>query len=212
MRKTNFANNEYYHIYNRGVDKRDVFLNEYDFERFLKSVYEFNTVSPTGGLHQISFKRKNLPLSVPNAKSENLVEIIGYCINKNHYHFILKQLIDNGISKFMQKLGQGYAMYFNEKYKRNGTLFQGRFKSSHISSNEYLLHLSVYVNLNYEVHKLSVPNAKSSWREYVEGLNGLCEKNIILSQFNNADQYKIFAENALSSILQRRDMDKLRIE
>jgi len=74
-------------------------------------------------------------------------------LNQNHYHFILEPLVDDGIQKFMHKLSTGYTNYFNEKYKRNGSLFQGKYKAVHINSDEYLLHLSVYVNLNYKVHR-----------------------------------------------------------
>ena len=74
-----------------------------------------------------------------------LVEIVAYCLNPNHYHLIVKQISEKGIERFMQKIGTGYTNYFNKRYERSGALFQGKFKSIHIDSNEYLLHLSVYV-------------------------------------------------------------------
>jgi len=77
-----------------------------------------------------------------------LVEIIVYCLNPNHYHIILRQVSEGGVSKFMLKLSSGYSSYFNKKNKRSGSLFQGRFKAVHIDSNEYLLYLSAYVNKN----------------------------------------------------------------
>lgn len=80
-----------------------------------------------------------------------MVKFIAYCINPNHYHFILQQVSEKGIEKFMQRLGMGYAKYFNNRRKRSGTLFQGKFKARHIDSNEYLLHVSSYVNLNYKL-------------------------------------------------------------
>jgi len=79
-------------------------------------------------------------------KVDKLVDVVCYCLNSNHYHMILKQKSNDGIKKFMHKLGTSYTMYFNKKLKRSGSLFQGKFKSIHIDSNEYLLYLSAYVN------------------------------------------------------------------
>ncbi len=79
--------------------------------------------------------------------------MIAYCLNPNYFHFILEEILEKGIEKFMQKLGGGYPRYFNEKHHRTGALFQGKFKSVHIDSDEYLLHVSAYVNnLNICIH------------------------------------------------------------
>lgn len=155
MRKVPFINGEFYHIYNRGVDKRDIFSNQYDLDRFFQSMDNFNIVEPIGSIYEHSFqnqkKSPQLGSSTPKLK---LVNFVCYCLNPNHYHFILEQVSDKGIEKFMQRIGTGYTNYFNEKNKRSGSLFQGRFKASHVASNEYLLHLSAYVNLNDKVHQL----------------------------------------------------------
>jgi len=206
MRKTPFVNKEHYHIYNRGVDKRDIFKDEEDVERFFQSMQEFNTVHPVGSLYENSFKKdkvKNQPAK--------LVEIVCYCLNPNHFHFVLEQVADNGISEFMKRLGGGYTWYFNNRHKRGGSLFQGRFKSVHISSNPYLLHLGSYVNLNNRVHKLGGPTAKfvkSSWDEYMGKYKGdkreICKKDMILEQFKNVEDYKRFAGESLKGILERR--------
>ena len=159
MRKTAFANGEFYHIYNRGVDKCDVFVDDADYKRFLLSMNLLNDVE--NGLMQRyrDLKRDGLPKVQPSdirrldlGKHDKLVEIICYCLNPNHYHMIVKQKENKGIEKFMQKLGTSYTMYFNKKYKRSGSLFQGKFKSIHIDSNEYLLHLSAYINQNNFIH------------------------------------------------------------
>src|SRR3989338_8914297 len=151
MRKIKFVNGEFYHICNRGVDKRKIFGNQYDVQRFLQSMDEFNTINPIGSLYESSF----LSPEVKNKrKNKKLVNFIAYCLNPNHYHFILEQLVENGISQFMHKLGGGYSWFFNKKYQRSGSLFQGTFKAAHIDSNEYLLRVSIYINLNYQVHQL----------------------------------------------------------
>lgn len=211
MRKISFSSGEYYHIFNRGMDKRDIFLNRSDFGRFFQSMQEFNTVEPIGSIYENSF-RKDL---FGNRVSKNkLVNFICYCLNHNHYHFILKALIDKGVEKFMHRLGLGYTKYFNERYDRSGHLFQGPFKAVHVNSNEYLLHLSVYVNLNNKIHNLLGNSvSKSSWDEYIdETLNAICEKDLILNQFNATISYKEFAESSLLSIKERKELQNLFLE
>ena len=114
----------------------------------------------------------------------------------------------------MHRLGTGYTMYFNEKYKRSGSLFQGVFKATHIDSNEYLLHVSAYVNLNNKTHQLGGEASKlvkSSWSEYIDkdarGI-GICEKDIILGQFKSSEKYKRFALSSLDSIIERKTKEK----
>src|SRR3989344_8639651 len=166
MRKVPFVNGEFYHVYNRGVDKRDIFSDQYDLDRFFQSMNEFNVVEPIGSIYENSFIRNSLGGLTPKLK---LVNVIAFCLNQNHYHFLLEQVIDKGIEKFMHKLSTGYTCYFNERNKRSGSLFQGTYKSKHIDSNEYLLYLSAYVNLNDQIHQLGglTPKLmKSSWGEY----------------------------------------------
>ena len=213
-RKIPFATGEYYHLYNRGIDKRNVFSNQKDLNRFFQSMIEFNTTKPIGSIYENSFvKSGQLGGFTSKLKNKNkkLVNFVAYCLNSNHYHFIIKQTQERGIEKFMQRLGTGYTMYFNEKEKRSGSLFQGVFKSLHINTNEYLLHLSAYVNLNDRVHQLGSETSKlvkSSWREYIsddkKDKKEFCKKDIILGQFRNTEDYKTFAKESLAGILDRR--------
>lgn len=182
---------EYYHIYNRGVEKRNIFTDKQDLDRFMQSMMEFNTKNPIGSLYENSFIKKQL-----GSRASKLVTFIAYCVNPNHYHFIITPLVEKGVEKFMQRLGTGYTMYFNNKQKRTGVLFQGGFKSKHIDSNEYLLKLSSYVNLNNCDQNGKVKNqlSVSSWEEYVENSDlNFCDKSIILGQFNSKKEYKEFA-------------------
>lgn len=115
----------------------------------------------------------------------------------------------------MHKLGLGYTKYFNQKNKRNGVLFQGPFKAKHVSSNEYLLHLSAYVNLNNKVHQLGNGVSKSSWEDYLVTNNlkvSFCKKDIILNQFKTVKEYCKFAEDALKVIHNRKDLESLLLE
>ena len=157
-RRQPLVTGEMYHIYNRGVDKRDIFSDKNDIYRFIESIKEFNRID---GINSLSNFRKLKqisqievsPLSGGNFK-EPLVEIIGYCFNPNHFHLILKQSVDGGISKFMQKLLGGYTYYFNAKNSRSGSLFQGIFKSQLISNENYFNKLIGYVNKNYLIHNI----------------------------------------------------------
>ncbi|MFA6285630.1 MAG: transposase [Parcubacteria group bacterium] len=199
-RKVEFINEQYYHVYNRGVEKRDVFLGDPDYLRFLKSLNNFNQEDPVLSLFWNDIKKKNL--GVGSLKSK-LVDIIVYCLNPNHFHLLLKQRINGGISEFMKRLGTGYTGYFNHKHERSGVLFQGRFKSIHVNSNAYLLYLSAYINENNFIHGYSKDSHAwkySSYLDYIGKRQGkMCDKNIILDQFNNNfKQYEEFSkENAL---------------
>ena len=142
-----------------------------------------------------------------------LVDIVCYCLNPNHYHMILRQRTDNGISEFMKRIGTGFTQHFNFRYKRSGALFQGKFKAKHVNSNKYLLHLSAYVNLNNEVHKIKGDTKfRSSWDGYINSSGDKYHKiykpTIILSQFDQRNEYKEFAKSSLIDILGRKQLFK----
>jgi len=199
-------------------------MDDFDIQRFFQSMTEFNVLEPIGSIYENSFVDKQLGGGA--SKLERLVNFVAYCLNPNHYHFLLEQVADKGIEKFMHRMGTGYTRYFNDKHKRSGTLLQGRFKAVHVDSNEYLLHSSAYVNLNDRVHQLGgsaskLVKSRSSWGEYVgEGKGGVesdfCSKDIILDQFKNRKEYQNFAEGALMSILERKadmkEMEKFLLE
>jgi len=147
MRKVQLANNQFYHVYNRGVEKRDIFLSEIDFSRFIFGLGAFNTNLPVNlKLYSSSPDleiRRNF--GIPH---HPLVKVHSFCLLRNHYHVLLEQMVDNGISNFMKKLGVGYSMYFNMKHERVGPLFQGRFKAKFVDDEVYLTHVLRYIHLN----------------------------------------------------------------
>jgi len=240
MKKVEFINSERYHIYNRGTDKRNVFIDKYDYQRFLLGMREFNTGKIGMTLREMlraeqSKKDEDFCRDRISADSDDqLVKVVAYCLNPNHYHFILEQISDGGISKFMQKIGIAYTMYFNEKYQRSGSLFQGKFKAVHIETNEYLLYLSVYVNKNNFVH--GGKNDKwpySSWLDYINDVcrnpistfipTGFCrdwisayytcDKGVILDQFNGSvAEYKKFAEMNAEYLKKKKMLAKYLLE
>ena len=137
-----------YHVYNRGTDKRDIFLNKSDYLRFYQTLNFFNTVSPVVNFDSAKVAYKN------SINKDKLVEIKAYALLQNHYHLILEQVVDGGISEYIKRISGGYTSYFNQNQpqKRTGVLFQGKFKRVHIENNEQLNYLLVYVNENHFVH------------------------------------------------------------
>jgi len=222
-RKTKFTNEQCYHAFNRGVDKRKIFLDQKDYERFLLSMILLNDETDGLMIQWRDYSKLNpkvkpsefLRLNLRSAGKKPLVEIIAYCLNPNHYHFILKQLAEKGIEKFMQKIGTSYTMYFNQKYKRSGSLFQGTFKSVHIDPDDYLLYLSAYVNKNNFIHGYTKDDSwiYSSWPEYLGKVNqGICNKEIILGQFKNASEYKEFVESNALYLKEKKEAEKYLLE
>lgn len=222
-RKTQFFNDEYYHAFNRGVDKRKIFLEVKDYDRFLLSMNLLNDTNDGLMIEWRDFRKSNPKkslddfLKVPFRKRDPLVEIIAYCLNPNHYHFILKQINEKGIERFMHKIGTSHTKYFNMKNKRSGALFQGNFKSVYIDSNDYLLYLSAYVNKNNSIHGY---NKNDNW-PYSSLLDYLGKrknpilspnKDIILGQFRNLEDYKEFMEKNALHMKDKKEMQKYLIE
>jgi putative transposase len=156
-KKPEFANGEIYHVFNRGVDKRVVFEEDGDYFRFISSLYEFNNKDKVKMqariLERMAAKRiYTFPKGIDEKKKvrEKIVEVVAFCLMPNHYHLILRQTANNGISIFMQKIGSGYTNYFNQKYDRvgGGSLFQGKFKAVHAAENGQFLNLVTYVFTN----------------------------------------------------------------
>ena len=176
-RKIEFFNDGVYHIYNRGVDKRDIVSDSYDQLRFLRTLNIFNTTEYVGSVLEYDIDKKNSTIGAPSTNGAELVEIIAFNLLDNHYHLVLKQLVDGGISKFMSSWSGGYARYFNEKYDRAGPLFQGAFKASPVG--ERVEEIIAYVNLNHMIHGFGAPSTKwgirSSWREYGDKMAGVVQ-------------------------------------
>jgi putative transposase len=197
LRKDPFITGEYYHLYNRGIDKRIIFKLKNDYERFIMLLYISNSNSEkTFRLDNlINHLHKTFEEIMILDKGNPLVSVGAWCLMPNHFHILVKQEVDGGITKFMKKLGTGYAMFFNIKYQRQGALFGGPFKSKLIGVDDnYMKHLFAYIHLNSldikfsgwekEIKKSS-PEMKnflesypySSYPDYL-GVNRV-EKNII---------------------------------
>ena len=204
MNREPFEVGEFYHVYNHGVDTRNIIEDEDDVSRFLDCLRIFNSVEPVGSFY-LDFQRGS-------TSETKLVNVVSYCVNPNHYHLLLEEVSVGGISEFMKRVGVGYTLYFNTKNKRKGTLFRGRFRSTWVSTDEYLLYLCAYINLNFRVHQIPeelLKLVRSSWLEYTnETKREICKKEIILKNFNSKEDYKNFAEGELVNMLQKKESDR----
>lgn len=140
----------FYHVYNRGVDKRRIFMREKDKFRFVHDLFDLNDANAVLN-SAYYFPRYNYrdPITIVRRKPRQLlVDILAYVLMPNHYHLLLRQRREGGVSLFMQKMGIGYTEYFNLVYERSGVLFQGKFKVKAITSEAYLRHLPFYIHHN----------------------------------------------------------------
>lgn len=185
-----FVSGEIYHVFNRGVEKRSIFESNRDKSRFLKTIHYYQHEGPKPRLSKL-FKNSNFKLDL-NTK---IIEIISYCLMPNHFHLIVRQLKDGGITEFMSKFLNSYTKYFNTKHRRVGALLQGQFKAVLVESDEQLLHLSRYIHLNplvsYVVKDLNL-YPWSSYKEYTNNTEGLCAKNDVLGLFSSPKEYQQF--------------------
>ena len=137
-----FSEGEFYHIYSRGIEKRKIFLSKKNYKRFVYLLYTANSTEP---VHLSNYQGISL-MDIP--RGETIVDIGAWCLMPNHFHLILKEKIENGISIFMKKLLTGYSMYFNVKEQRKGKLFEGKFQAKHLDYDQYLKYEFTYVHLN----------------------------------------------------------------
>jgi len=142
MRQIDLAIGEFYHLYNRGNSKQVIFKDRADYHHFMKLMFVSNSSHRFvfRNLADDSFWDKNM--------KDPYIAIGLYCLMPNHFHIAATPLVENGISLYMQRLCTAYSMYFNKKYERTGTLFEGRFKSRYVDSDEYLKYLYAYIHLN----------------------------------------------------------------
>jgi len=198
-RSTILVNDEYYHIFNRGVARQPTFLNRNDYKRAILTLSYYRFASPPVRLSRFKeFSQEERNRIVASMrKKEKFAEIVSFVFMPNHFHLLLKQATNKGISYFLSKFTNSYTKYFNTKYNRVGPLFQGVFKSVHIESDEQLMHISRYIHLNPIVSAvigkqslLSYP--WSSLPEFLTEKSDLIFRDPVLEHFQTAEHYKKF--------------------
>jgi len=204
LRKVPFINEEFYHVYNRGVNRRKIFLKERDYTKFIQTAEYYSFIN-----HRIKFS-EYLSLTPQaqadyfNKLSQKAIEIISFVLMPNHFHFLIKQTDEKGITNFMRIFENSYTKYFNLKHGRVGHLFQGQFKAVRIETNEQLLHISRYIHLN-PLTSLVVKSTSeleeypwSSYPSYLTSNNSnsrLLNIQPILDQFESNKKYQEFVSD-----------------
>lgn len=202
LRETPLVTGEFYHIFNRGINKQPIFLNNREYQRAQQVLSFYSFASPRRKFSKFLLLPQEDRIKFwEDLKKENnkLVEITCFCLMPNHFHFLLKQQTNNGISRFMSNFQNSYTRYFNTKHEGIGPLLQGQFKAVRIEDENQLLHLSRYIHLN-PYSSFTVKEIKdlmsypwSSFPEYLgETEVGICIKDIILSNFRRIEDYKKF--------------------
>lgn len=179
-----------YHIYNRGVEKRTIFKDKQDYAVFLGYLKEY--LSPPQDkeklIKQFTLKGesfKGLPRQPKNYSNE--IDLLAYCLMPNHFHLLIKQNSDRAIENFMRSLLTRYSVYFNKRYDRVGSLFQGPYKAVLVNEESYLLHLSRYIHLNPSEYSKNLVDNYSSYSEYLGKRNTTWIKTeMILSFFSQS--------------------------
>lgn len=194
--------NEIYHVFNQGIDKRPTFTDKKEYLRGIETLKFYKFFSPPTKLSLFldkSKEDKEKILEIIKKQNRELIEILCFCLMPNHFHFLLKQTLDNGISKFMSNFQNSYTRYFNTKNKRKGPLFYNQFKAIRIETDEQLLHVGRYTHLNpyssFIVKDLKALTTYpwSSFPEYISETKGpLCNTKIIGDFFKDKVKYKTF--------------------
>jgi len=192
-RLTPFVADQWYHCFNRGVDKRRTFMDVRDYERFLMLMYACNNAQ---AVHVSNFEQgirsKRLSELLKKPREQQLVYFGAYSLMPNHYHMMLREKMDGGISSFMRKLGTAYTMYFNIRHERTGILFQGVFKSKHIDDDQYLSRVLSYIHANHaELHE-------PKWKSGVIRNRIALEKFLLEYRYSSLNDYtNIRAESTI---------------
>lgn len=203
-RKEKFANNEIYHIILRGLDDNLIFKDINDYYRGIFSIYEFNNAKPIEIRKRRQARRKEKkkasgdPMSAPFDKRDKLVEIFCFCFMPNHIHLLIRQLKENGITKFMRKVGAGYARYFNSKNKRRGYVFQNSFRCIQIKDDNQLRIIFNYIHAN------PISLIEPGWKE--KGIKDTKEAVVFLEDYKWSSYKDYLGENNFPSVTERKFM------
>ena len=190
-----YVDNGYYHVYNRGVEKRKIFMDEQDYKVFLG--YLEYSLSPPPEKEEIvkTFTLQGLPFKgiprLPKNYYKN-IKLVAYCLMPNHFHLLIKQADSDDMSSFMNSVITRYSMYFNKKRDRVGSLFQGPYKAVLINEDAHLLHLTRYIHTNPSRHTSDLADWYSSYADYLRSRNTKwVNPKIVLKFFNKPTSLNI---------------------
>ncbi len=192
MRNIDFALDEFYHVYNRGTEKRKIFLDDADYFRFTILLYLANGDRPLNMRDTRAVNKDYYGLSKIK-QGEPLVDIGAYILMPNHFHLLLKERTEGGTSKFLHRVLTAYSIYFNHKYERNGTLWQGTFKAQHVDTDEYLKYLFSYIHLNL------IKLIQSDWKE--KGITDILKAKKYLNNYRYSSYLDYLSDDRYQSVI-----------
>jgi putative transposase len=192
-----FGEDEYYHVYNRGVEKRKIFLDDNDYTVFLGLLKKYLIGEKDNNTNRHEFDNLS-----------GQVQLLSYCLMPNHFHLLIYQASSDGITKLMRRVITGYVMYFNNRYNRVGALFQARYKASRVDKDDYLHHISRYIHLNPDDY-LNYPYSSTGYYLQTKKTPEWLVTDPILSLFNSVDEYKGFLEDYVNT---RHEIDIVRLQ
>lgn len=233
MRIEPFTTGDYVHVYNRGNRKAKIVRSDKDKWRFIQALRFFNDSHLSQNilrdilkhkLSELNSNKQRLPESVFELgwpknwpKKDPLVKILCYCLASNHFHLLLKEIREDGVSKFMHKLGTGYTNFFNIKYEEVGTVFQGGYKARRIDKDIYLEYLSVYIQVINVLElfpgglekalkdinralKFVEEYSFSSYRDFIDLRKSLIiDKDILGKLFSTPNEYRKFVRDVIKN-------------
>lgn len=219
-RKIIFINEYIYHVCNRGIERRAIFNDRFDYDRFVQIMRYYRHESPKFSFSQFKDLEKGArhDFLLSHAQTPKLVDILSYCLMPNHFHLLLRQRLDSGVSKFLSNLSNSYAKYYNAKYSRIGPLYQGPFRAVFIETDEQLIHVSRYIHINPAVSSLIQQDRLmdyewSSLSNYLEpSTQEIVETETILLKFSGLQTYADFITNQIDYAKQLEKIKHLILE
>jgi putative transposase len=201
-RKFKFSIDEFYHVYSRGNNRSKIFFTDSDRKRFVKLLFLCNNTKP------IIYRNVQKKVLSEISREETIVEIGAYCLMPNHFHLLLREKKENGISMFMAKILTAYSMYLNKKYIQTGSPFEGTFLATHVDSDEYLKYLFSYIHLNpvklidpewktngiFDMNKTKKFLKDFQYSSYLDHMGEKREENLILNTKAFPDYFADFKE------------------
>jgi putative transposase len=217
VRRQIIATGETYHVFNRGIDRRTTFFNKREHDRAMQIIRFYQFSNPPLKLSRflsLPLEDRGKIVQEMEDRNEKLVEFYSFCLMPNHFHFLIKQIANNGISRFMSQFHNSYTRYFNTLHERVGPLFLDQFKAVHIETDEQLLHVSRYIHLNpytsfvVKDFETLFSYPWSSLSEYFSQVEkGICNRDMIQSHFKDKEKYRKFIYDQANY---QRELDKIK--
>jgi len=216
-RYTPLIKNQIYHVFNQGIARLPIFLKPRDYDRALETIKYYSYLKPDlrfSHYNRLPFEQRVDFLKRLKTSNQKQVQILALSLMPNHVHFLIKEIIDKGISSFMRRFQDSYAKYFNTKTKRSGSLFLSMFRAVRIESDEQLLHVARYIHLNpltsYLLRDISdLENYPwSSFPEYIGKREpDIVDPSIVLEFFPSIEKFKNFTFDQLDY---QRELEKVK--